>query len=683
MNDNTYRPRRTGETRMLLALYDQIIAQSTADKCVTLTLQEIAALLTQTEYLHWRTRWIKDDGSQDFTDEELDFIGSLAASIQDKLISPADCLDCGNDDCIEYLPSADFIEWNPHNPFNPEEPIPAGYNQKPWYTAEDVLVPGYLPTDVLCDLITTAPPSNAFWDYLTIAFGTGAPRFRVHVSGSGQVELHLLKMIQGGIALVWVDDNLTNGDVIDLQSVGLLDIAPGTADLIGLLDNAFDGDFTSVHIHEVDIETPGDHFIDVSFLPVLDASIVQSGWGGGLRKVVLCGFNDMPVPVFRTTDLGNGCKQIEYKYNDQPDTAYVVLTTVCDGSDGEPGAPGTPGQDGTDCDCEDVNTSPEDTPETTGEGGNLSNYCAGSKAVAQDFIDLTNYYINKFTEYNNEVITTINVVTIGLYELAKGTPLMGALVSIFEYMVSYDEAEVATYISNPTFKDTLTCQIYCAVKANGGFNEAAWNQVLSNYSNTSIPDVVEEFVGYALHNTYLFTDASKTFKLYSLNTDATCEALCTTCQTKWTRNATHFGTYHDTNITPYATLTGGIEWNGTIWAPVGRPSDYEVIVDFTAAPEAFSVTEVQIAFTNMGYGTPRAKLYVWKDGAWKLIDDRNGLTGAGGTIYTIMTFGRKFKFTHRWGDPPYFGSTIQKLSSVTVRGYGTEPDMLPDVPGTQ
>lgn len=298
-------PRRSnntsGEYRALLASFDDVFAASIAEKCVNLSDQEILAILSQSEYLKWRTRWYKGDYSQDFDETEIDTITALAASIQDKLVNGLDdCIECQEGDCIEYAPNASFIDWSPSTPGDVND-IPSGYRENPWYIIDQSIIGGYVPGDVLCDANSTMPQS--VWDYLSIVFTSGAPRFRVHVDGPGQVELHLLRIAFGGIALVWQDDDYTTADVVDLQSYSLGDLAPGTVDLLTFIDNAIDQDFSDILIHERFFETDGPHHIDVSFLPILDANITQLGWGGGLRKVVLCGFDSMAiVPQFRQTE---------------------------------------------------------------------------------------------------------------------------------------------------------------------------------------------------------------------------------------------------------------------------------------------------------------------------------------------------------------------------------------------
>lgn len=487
-NNNT-----SGDYRALLASFDAVFSASIAEKCVNLSDQEILAILSQSEYLKWRTRWYKGEYSQDFDESEIDAIQALAASIQDKLINGLDdCIDCQAGDCIEYAPNASIIEWSPSTPGDVND-IPDGYRENPWYIIDQSIIGGYVRGDVLCDANTTLP--QYVWDYLSIIFTSGTPRFRVNVTGRGQVELHLLRLAFGGIALVWQDDDYTTADVVDLQSYSLADIAPGTVDLLTFIDNAIDGDFSDVLIHERYFDTVGDHHIDVSFLPILDANISQLGWGGGLRKVVLCGFDEnmAPIPQFRIVDNGNGCRDFQYKYDDQNELAWVTLTTICDGDDGAPGADGqdgAPGIDGQDCDCN--QTESEDFVDDTDgiKPTGLNKRCDMASYLVD--IPLPSVFADTLQAYNdavdnNEFMVLLSIVgaaaltiaTAGTAALAySAAVLSGAAlgVTIYDTVLTIDTA-LATTEADSQFWQDVKCTIYCNLPNDAILDQQAANDI--------------------------------------------------------------------------------------------------------------------------------------------------------------------------------------------------------------
>lgn len=200
---------------------------------------------------------------------------------------------------LVFGPDASLITYAPQDPFSASEIVPPGYVYAPLYEiAEGVFpFPGVQTGDVLTDLskLPTAWPPLLPPD--------GYPRFRVnfHVTGPGpgEVELHLVKLPAAGLALVTLDGDPGTADFIDLATADVLDLA----DLGALLGTVLDGDLVRTHIQELHISEPGDHFIDVTFLPKIGTSSLI-GFGGGLRQVVLGGTAEagtMPAPQFRLT----------------------------------------------------------------------------------------------------------------------------------------------------------------------------------------------------------------------------------------------------------------------------------------------------------------------------------------------------------------------------------------------
>lgn len=226
--------------------------------------------------------------------------------------------------CTEYRPEdATFITWSPNDPYQTPDLVPDGYDKPPWYSVPNTLPGGIDAGDALADLTSldidvggTIFDIPQFIASITSIIGdTGLPRFRIHLSGTGICELHLLQVPQGGLGLITVDGDPTTAELISLQAFSLGNVLNIT-EVLGLVLGVAVGslDLTPSTIKEVEITEPGDHFIDVTLIPNITIEFDKLGWGGGLKKVVLCGF-DTPgeegeMPQFRT----QGCN-LEWRPN--------------------------------------------------------------------------------------------------------------------------------------------------------------------------------------------------------------------------------------------------------------------------------------------------------------------------------------------------------------------------------
>lgn len=226
---------------------------------------------------------------------------AVAAGYWKKIINETlvfkDCDDCGcqEENCLEFTPDWVKIDYNPNNPFaSPPGDPPAGYANNPWYPGSQQSLPGFLQTDVMCDIISTYPSSVLGIPIGVIAQLTlsGLPRLRIHLTGQGMARLHLLKMYLGGFAVITVDDDWSTARNVDLRQGNITDLSFIVTLLASLITGFNLGVDISTAIIEVPITTPGDHFIDVLYIPLIEeTNPLASGWGGGLRKVELCGFD--------------------------------------------------------------------------------------------------------------------------------------------------------------------------------------------------------------------------------------------------------------------------------------------------------------------------------------------------------------------------------------------------------
>lgn len=309
--------------------------------------REVGALLTFMDTMGWPTRW-KSPTNQTISK---DFVEALRDGISYKLMHEDDCpSDPCEDGCVEYQPNAGFITYAPNDPFRTPDFAPTGYLLPPWYNNPGIPLPGVLPSDAMVNFLGIP---NAF------AIPTaGFPRARIHWTGSGEIEIELVQIPQGGLVMLTIDDDPLSAQFVDLTSIGVAEIA-SIGFVLGALGIETDAQVVNTHVWEYDEPDPGDHHIDVTFLPnvgILDELIV--GFGGGIRKVTLCGNEigaDMPSIEFRFVV---GCNlEVSYDGGDvfMSVPGWDTFAADCftgppgaDGAAGEPGAPGIDGVDGID-----------------------------------------------------------------------------------------------------------------------------------------------------------------------------------------------------------------------------------------------------------------------------------------------------------------------------------------------
>lgn len=167
--------------------------------------------------------------------------------------------------CVDYPNNSPMLDWEPANPFTGPGDIPPGYVAQPWGVVPDPPVFPYQAGDVISGLFGLP--------VLTPAISQGLARVRIKFNGTGTVEVHIIKVAVGGIALLTWDDNPLTARFID-TSMDFLAIPPESGD---------------EDIQEVTFDTGGDHHIDVTMLPRFAEEVGFAGYGGGIRKIVLCG----------------------------------------------------------------------------------------------------------------------------------------------------------------------------------------------------------------------------------------------------------------------------------------------------------------------------------------------------------------------------------------------------------
>ena len=250
--------------------------------------------------------------------------------------SEAPCVECGDEGgCVEYPAVSPMISYSPQNPVTDPDGIPFGYTKPPFYVFHDQFVNfGALEGDVIID-----------WTSLTSAtlgqIGLqGFPRIRIPFQGKGQLEIELLRIPQGGLVYLTRDGNPFGGRWIDLNSLGIIE-AIGIFESI--VDFLFDGVYVETEIIEVDFDTIGEHYVDLTFFPNVNVDVIV-GFGGGLRSVRICGEQGVAaMPLVRQSPTD--CLVIQqYIANEWQDV--IDLNPCISVIEGPPGPQGIQGETG-------------------------------------------------------------------------------------------------------------------------------------------------------------------------------------------------------------------------------------------------------------------------------------------------------------------------------------------------
>lgn len=299
------------------------------------------------------------DAARYFTKLMLDYLNSTQ-ECGDRI--GGDCDDTGR--CQELLPRNQIIQFQPYNPFIEPEKVVDPYPKPIWTRGENEWIPGALPTDVLftfkafldnpLDIIewVTGNFLDWAWDELTDFdnwFG-GAdnlfPRFKIEFQGKGTVDLHLLKVPAGGLAYVTLDGN-PNGRFVPLTTFSFIEVESWLSGLAMIGLGAAAGSLVQTEIIQIAIESEGNHYIDVTFIPKIEVSfpeLAAIGWGGGLRKIEMCGVMPIPAPPITRENTAKNC--IEWL---NPLTAqWQCIAPIC------PPANGMGDYENEECECDDM-----------------------------------------------------------------------------------------------------------------------------------------------------------------------------------------------------------------------------------------------------------------------------------------------------------------------------------------
>lgn len=204
------------------------------------------------------------------TDAEIAQALSVFEDLRYILMNPQDCAGIGQT-CVDYQASHSMFTYSPQDPFTQPGYIPPGYIASPF---DEV-------TSTVIAALTGLQLGDVITGYLSLpihtpALGQGIARIHAEFKGKGTAEIHLLAIPKGGTALV-VPDREVN---------------PLTWLWVTLDRDPFAVPASSVTavITEIEFLTDKPHTIDIYFLPRFSSGVGLVGYGGGFRKLNLCGF---------------------------------------------------------------------------------------------------------------------------------------------------------------------------------------------------------------------------------------------------------------------------------------------------------------------------------------------------------------------------------------------------------
>lgn len=203
------------------------------------------------------------------------------------------------DEMCQPFPSyAPFVGYPLQNPYSQPELIPDGYLIPPFIAVTPENEEEY-PDNELFDIIVPFGAVSLDADWFEELDGQ-LPTITIRANGAGKVEIKLLTALQGGVAIITVDNPpnlveilagvITGADnIVDVQK-DVVSLPPETADEI---------------IYEVELVGNTEHIVYIVFFPIIDDSLIPLRFGGGFRGVNLCGFTegvDMGVTDVRWND---------------------------------------------------------------------------------------------------------------------------------------------------------------------------------------------------------------------------------------------------------------------------------------------------------------------------------------------------------------------------------------------
>ena len=418
-----------------------------------------AHVLGLLQRLRYRDAWLGSD-------EEID-----TALVNVERIEAALRL-CEGDGCVDYLPSAEFIEYTPNDPFKTPNLVPTNYTLPPWFTNPAITLDDILPTDALVNSGSTI--FTNLIATLQIIFGDpGLPRARIPVDGKADVEIEFVQALQGGLALIVMDEVWDDVKIVDLTAQSVLDVDNLLLFLAGISFDAVNSASYKCSIPE------GFHTIDIYFVPKISTDVFL-GWGGGLRRVTICRSKSMfklrqnPTNKCLLEQSNDGgvtwLDAFDYSICKQPTKIYryttVSHTTVYqESSDG-----GQTWQD----------AAPEVDPRHVGSTTPSGNKCKAADGVVKVIQQEVQTIITSANEQGATVISIIKAV-LDFLKFFGGQWLEAWLIPLIQSILDGGVQSFSDAFTQQVW-DALLCAALEA-DSNGVYSVDAWNQVKTNISN--------------------------------------------------------------------------------------------------------------------------------------------------------------------------------------------------------
>lgn len=240
--------------------------------CVEISEDWVPIILSALERLKYGDMWNGDATDLQRAHQNINLL--------QKELMDGQCVGTGQEGGCWDLPLfSPTIDWLPADPFKNPLEVPFGYSTPPWIveTINDPVY-GTRPGDVFVSVfggLVAFPP---------LIPASGVPRIQISVDGEATVDLELVRVLQGGIAIILVDGLPKHWFDLQLYNVGDLLNVTNWAETFGFLIETFTR--TTLQA-EIVVSGPGQHVIEIQILPRV-GGLLSLGYGGGLRKVQVC-----------------------------------------------------------------------------------------------------------------------------------------------------------------------------------------------------------------------------------------------------------------------------------------------------------------------------------------------------------------------------------------------------------
>jgi len=667
-------------------------------------------------------------------DNNLDFIVDVLRALK-YVPTPQDapCSDgCGDPkSCVTFYPWHGGFEFSP-GLINGVDTPPDGYAQHPWFTGDRYTVPGFTlrDTDVLADFVSTRPDGSiaGLLEQITVS---GLPRFRFTFEAltAGTAYIHLLDVPLGGYALVRLDE-IDDIDLLITDGLSIDDLLEAVGLIGQLVDDLIDLDPAELipeHIHELSFG-PGTHTIDVLLLPRVELpNLTAIGWGGGIRKIVICGEetvcpdpeDDMPRTELRSIpDPENvGCKILQWKYETEGDTLWRNLATVCDGEQGPQGPPG-------DCGCPDPYEDPDGTADPDGPPGD-DKRCEVAARVVNSVIDrrYAPFLTDAAVAFQTEGLTAAQLgdelenwtlagasgaffidglggtlpwnswtgVVASLFSIGIGSGgITARVIALWEAQQALDVLAIRNEVQSAEAREALICALYNNLNEDGSIDAATyslWKSSVSSLTDGISTTARDDFVRFLDQLVPL-----SIVRLSARDTNAPTDFDCALCEVEADWTATMDFRIQDWGFVAQEGPRWGEHVTGIGWVGQDVTGAFRsVSLDITKTlpdilePAGTQVTALTILWKyNDGRGSGANRLQSW-GGTWTLPKDTHGFRTDTLTIPTATAVFNAFRFIivgaeiSASGDlEPGEGEIV--IQQMRIYGTGTRPPGVAGIP---